>query len=158
MPVFLISLKAGGTGLTLTRADTVIHYDPWWNPAVENQATDRAHRIGQDKTVFVYKLIAEGTVEEKMVELQGKKQALVDWSVRYCRGPQLHRVGHQGPVRSIARLGAGHPPPLPPPPPPPHPTGAEAPSRRCGCCRPCSCCCGARASSARVWACPTRSR
>ena len=78
VPVFLISLKAGGTGLTLTRADTVIHYDPWWNPAVENQATDRAHRIGQDKTVFVYKLIAEGTVEEKMVELQGKKQALVD--------------------------------------------------------------------------------
>ena len=78
VPIFLISLKAGGTGLTLTRADTVIHYDPWWNPAVENQATDRAHRIGQDKTVFVYKLIAEGTVEEKMVELQGKKQALVD--------------------------------------------------------------------------------
>ena len=78
VPVFLISLKAGGTGITLTRADTVIHYDPWWNPAVENQATDRAHRIGQDKTVFVYKLIAEGTVEEKMVELQSKKQALVD--------------------------------------------------------------------------------
>jgi SNF2 family DNA or RNA helicase len=78
VPIFLISLKAGGTGLTLTRADTVIHYDPWWNPAVENQATDRAHRIGQDKTVFVYKLIAEGTVEEKMVELQGRKQALVD--------------------------------------------------------------------------------
>ena len=78
VPVFLISLKAGGTGITLTRADTVIHYDPWWNPAVEDQATDRAHRIGQDKTVFVYKLIAEGTVEEKMVELQSKKQALVD--------------------------------------------------------------------------------
>ena len=78
VPIFLISLKAGGIGLTLTRADTVIHYDPWWNPAVEDQATDRAHRIGQDKTVFVYKLIATGTVEEKMVELQGKKQALVD--------------------------------------------------------------------------------
>jgi SNF2 family DNA or RNA helicase len=78
VPIFLISLKAGGTGLTLTRADTVIHYDPWWNPAVEAQATDRAHRIGQDKTVFVYKMIAEGTVEEKMVELQAKKQALVD--------------------------------------------------------------------------------
>lgn len=78
VPIFLISLKAGGTGLTLTRADTVIHYDPWWNPAVENQATDRAHRIGQDKTVFVYKMIAAGTVEEKMVELQAKKQALVD--------------------------------------------------------------------------------
>ncbi|BFL83156.1 hypothetical protein LFREDSHE_16060 [Shewanella baltica] len=64
-PVFLISLKAGGTGLNLTAADTVIHYDPWWNPAAEKQATDRAHRIGQDKPVFVYKLIAEGTVEEK---------------------------------------------------------------------------------------------
>jgi SNF2 family DNA or RNA helicase len=78
VPIFLISLKAGGTGLTLTRADTVIHYDPWWNPAVEAQATDRAHRIGQDKTVFVYKMIASGTVEEKMVELQARKQALVD--------------------------------------------------------------------------------
>jgi SNF2 family DNA or RNA helicase len=77
-PVFLISLKAGGTGLTLTRADTVIHYDPWWNPAVEAQATDRAHRIGQDKNVFVYKLISSGTVEERMVQLQARKKALVD--------------------------------------------------------------------------------
>ena len=76
--VFLISLKAGGTGLTLTRADTVIHYDPWWNPAVEAQATDRAHRIGQDKTVFVYKLIAEGTIEERMLELQARKRALAE--------------------------------------------------------------------------------
>jgi superfamily II DNA or RNA helicase len=78
VPIFLISLKAGGVGLTLTRADTVIHYDPWWNPAVEAQATDRAHRIGQDKTVFVYKLIASGTVEEKMVELQARKKALIE--------------------------------------------------------------------------------
>jgi superfamily II DNA or RNA helicase len=78
VPVFLISLKAGGVGITLTRADTVIHYDPWWNPAVEAQATDRAHRIGQDKTVFVYKLIASGTVEEKMVELQARKKALIE--------------------------------------------------------------------------------
>ncbi len=77
VPVFLISLKAGGTGLNLTAADTVIHYDPWWNPAVENQATDRAHRIGQDKTVFVYKLIAKGTLEEKMLEMQRKKSALM---------------------------------------------------------------------------------
>ena len=77
VPIFLISLKAGGTGLTLTRADTVIHYDPWWNPAVEAQATDRAHRIGQDKQVFVYKLVASGTVEEKMLELQDRKRALV---------------------------------------------------------------------------------
>jgi len=72
------SLKAGGTGLNLTAADTVIHYDPWWNPAVERQATDRAHRIGQDKTVFVYKLITQGTVEEKIAELQARKQALAD--------------------------------------------------------------------------------
>lgn len=78
VPIFLISLKAGGTGLTLTAADTVIHYDPWWNPAVETQATDRAHRIGQSKTVFVYKLIASGTVEERMLELQARKKALVE--------------------------------------------------------------------------------
>ena len=71
--LFLISLKAGGVGLNLTAADTVIHYDPWWNPAVENQATDRAWRIGQDKPVFVYKLIAKGTLEEKIQELQQKK-------------------------------------------------------------------------------------
>jgi len=76
--VFLISLKAGGVGLNLTEADTVIHYDPWWNPAAENQATDRAHRIGQDKVVFVYKLITENTVEEKILALQAKKQALMD--------------------------------------------------------------------------------
>ncbi len=78
VPVFLISLKAGGSGLNLTAADTVIHYDPWWNPAAENQATDRAHRIGQDKPVFVYKMITAGTVEEKIVEMQVKKQALAD--------------------------------------------------------------------------------
>ncbi|WP_445425980.1 DEAD/DEAH box helicase [Alishewanella sp. HL-SH06] len=76
--VFLISLKAGGTGLNLTAADTVIHYDPWWNPAAENQATDRAHRIGQDKVVFVYKLIARNTVEEKVQKLQQYKQGLSD--------------------------------------------------------------------------------
>ena len=76
VPLFLISLRAGGTGLNLTAADTVIHYDPWWNPAVEEQATDRAHRIGQDKPVFVYKLVAQGTVEERMLELQQRKKAL----------------------------------------------------------------------------------
>ena len=76
--LFLISLKAGGSGLNLTAADTVIHYDPWWNPAAENQATDRAHRIGQDKPVFVYKLITAGTVEEKIVAMQQRKQALAD--------------------------------------------------------------------------------
>lgn len=78
VPVFLVSLKAGGVGLNLTAADTVIHYDPWWNPAAENQATDRAHRIGQDKVVFVYKLITEGTVEEKIVNMQERKQSLAD--------------------------------------------------------------------------------
>ncbi|NOY90256.1 MAG: DEAD/DEAH box helicase family protein [Deltaproteobacteria bacterium] len=77
VPVFLISLKAGGTGLNLTGADTVIHFDPWWNPAVEDQATDRAHRIGQTKVVTVYRLIAEGTVEEKILQLSAKKRALV---------------------------------------------------------------------------------
>ncbi|MCH9690938.1 MAG: DEAD/DEAH box helicase [Gammaproteobacteria bacterium] len=78
VPVFLISLKAGGTGLNLTAADTVIHYDPWWNPAVEDQASDRAHRIGQDKPVFVYKLVTERTVEEKIQELKKKKRAIAD--------------------------------------------------------------------------------
>lgn len=78
VPLFIISLKAGGTGLNLTAADTVIHYDPWWNPAVENQATDRAHRIGQNKTVFVYKLVTKGTVEEKILEMQERKRALLD--------------------------------------------------------------------------------
>ncbi len=78
VPVFLISLKAGGTGLNLTGADIVIHYDPWWNVAAQNQATDRAHRIGQQKVVSVYKIIAEGTVEEKIVELQEKKKELAE--------------------------------------------------------------------------------
>jgi SNF2 family DNA or RNA helicase len=77
VPVFLISLKAGGTGLNLTAADTVIHVDPWWNPAVENQATDRAYRIGQDKPVFVYKLITIGTVEEKIMKMQQRKASLL---------------------------------------------------------------------------------
>mgnify|MGYP006137548697 CR=1 FL=1 len=76
--MFLISLKAGGVGLNLIEADTVIHYDPWWNPAVENQATDRAYRIGQKKAVFVYKLIVENTIEQKILELQEKKKVLQD--------------------------------------------------------------------------------
>jgi len=76
--VFLISLKAGGVGLNLTAADSVILYDPWWNPAVEAQAMDRAHRIGQDKPVFVYKLLTENTVEEKILALQNKKKALAE--------------------------------------------------------------------------------
>ena len=78
VPLFLISLKAGGTGLNLTGADVVIHYDPWWNLAVQDQATDRAHRIGQTKVVNVYKLIVKGTIEEKIVEMQESKRQLAD--------------------------------------------------------------------------------
>jgi non-specific serine/threonine protein kinase len=78
IPVFLISLKAGGVGLNLSAADTVIHFDPWWNPAVEAQATDRAHRIGQTRVVTAYKLITRDTVEEKILELQAKKKELAE--------------------------------------------------------------------------------
>jgi SNF2 family DNA or RNA helicase len=78
VPIFLISLKAGGVGLNLTAADTVVHFDPWWNPAVEAQATDRAHRIGQKSTVTSYKLITRGTVEEKILQLQQRKRSLMD--------------------------------------------------------------------------------
>ncbi|HET7625154.1 MAG TPA: SNF2-related protein [Verrucomicrobiae bacterium] len=77
IPVFLISLKAGGVGLNLTGADTVIHFDPWWNPAVENQATDRAHRIGQTKVVTSYKLITRDTIEEKILALQNRKREII---------------------------------------------------------------------------------
>ena len=81
IPVFLISLHAGGTGLNLTGADMVVHFDPWWNPAVEDQATDRAHRIGQKRTVYVVKMIAENSVEERVLALQQKKQAVIDATV-----------------------------------------------------------------------------
>lgn len=76
IPVFLVSLKAGGVGLNLTSADTVIHFDPWWNQSVENQATDRTHRIGQDKRVQVIRLIAKDTIEEKILTLKKRKEAL----------------------------------------------------------------------------------
>ena len=76
--VFLLSLKAGGTGLNLTAADYVIHLDPWWNPAVEDQASDRAHRIGQERPLTVYRLVAEGTIEEQILSLHGKKRAVVE--------------------------------------------------------------------------------
>jgi SNF2 family DNA or RNA helicase len=78
IPVFLISLKAGGSGLNLTGADMVIHYDPWWNPAVEDQATDRAHRIGQKRTVYSVKMITRGTVEEKVLAMQKRKREIID--------------------------------------------------------------------------------
>ncbi|WP_308789577.1 C-terminal helicase domain-containing protein [Polyangium mundeleinium] len=77
-PVMLLSLKAGGTGLNLTAADHVFLLDPWWNPAVEDQAADRAHRIGQDKPVFVYRLVAKDTVEERILALQEKKRLVAD--------------------------------------------------------------------------------
>jgi superfamily II DNA or RNA helicase len=90
-PVFLISLKAGGTGLNLTAADHVFLLDPWWNPAVEEQAADRAHRIGQDKPVFVYRLVAAGTVEERILALQAKKRALADSALAGAAAATLTR-------------------------------------------------------------------
>ncbi len=99
VPVFLISLKAGGVGLNLTAADTVIHYDPWWNPAVENQATDRAHRIGQTKRVFVYKLVVAGSIEEKILALQEKKAELAE-SVLAEDGAALTKFGEED-VRAL---------------------------------------------------------
>jgi len=81
VPVFLVSLKAGGTGLNLTGANVVIHYDPWWNPAVEDQATDRVHRIGQTKNVYSIKLITQDTIEEKVLQLQDRKRAMIDATV-----------------------------------------------------------------------------
>ncbi len=89
VPLFLVSLKAGGTGLNLTAADTVIHYDPWWNPAVEDQATDRAHRIGQEKPVFCYRFLTAGTVEQKILELQKRKRDLVDGILDAGAGKKL---------------------------------------------------------------------
>lgn len=87
--IFLISLKAGGTGLNLTRADTVILYDPWWNPAVQDQAAGRSHRIGQDNPVFIYKLIAAGTVEEAILSMQERKKELVDSILTNNPSPHL---------------------------------------------------------------------
>jgi len=94
VPVFLISLKAGGVGLNLTAADTVIHYDPWWNPAVEAQATGRAHRLGQQNPVFVYKLVCAGTVEERITELQARKAELAT-SILECDN---EGTSHDGPL------------------------------------------------------------
>jgi len=98
-PVFLISLRAGGAGLTLTEADTVIHYDPWWNPAVEDQATDRAHRIGQEKAVMVYRLVVEHTVEQKMVELGAEKRKIAESALG-----RDTRVGKKLTMQDIDRL------------------------------------------------------
>ena len=92
VPVFLISLKAGGTGLNLTGADIVIHYDPWWNVAAQNQATDRAHRIGQTKKVTVYKMIVKNSIEEKIQQLQEAKQDLADSIVSAADGINLAQL------------------------------------------------------------------
>ena len=92
IPVFLISLMAGGTGLNLTGADMVMHYDPWWNPAVEDQATDRAHRIGQKKTVYVMKMIAAGSIEEKVLAMQRRKQAVIAATVTTTDAAVMERL------------------------------------------------------------------
>jgi len=105
VPLFLISLKAGGVGLNLTAADTVIHYDPWWNPAVEDQATDRAHRIGQDKPVFVHRLVTLGTIEEKMEVLKEKKRAIVASVLEAERGGALRLT--EGDVEALFGSAAG---------------------------------------------------
>ena len=104
VPLFLISLKAGGTGLNLTAADTVIHYDPWWNPAVENQASDRAHRIGQDKPVFIYKLVASDTVEEKIMAMQKHKQLLADQTVNRGEASTLKGLSSEDVLQLFAPM------------------------------------------------------
>ena len=103
VPVFLISLKAGGTGLNLTAADIVIHYDPWWNMAAQNQATDRAHRIGQDRPVTVYKLIMKDTIEENILRLQESKRLLADQIVT----EGMVSLGALGREELLAILGGG---------------------------------------------------
>jgi len=100
IPLFLISLHAGGTGLNLTGADMVVHFDPWWNPAVEDQATDRAHRIGQKRTVYVVKMIAENSVEERVLALQKKKQLVIDATVGTTDAQVLEKLTYDD-VKSI---------------------------------------------------------
>jgi SNF2 family DNA or RNA helicase len=107
--VFLISLKAGGAGLNLTSADTVIHYDPWWNPAVQAQATDRAYRIGQQKPVFAFSLIAAGSVEDRMLGLQKRKRQLADSIIADGADALPGAVGrrHRRSARAPGLIGAG---------------------------------------------------
>jgi SNF2 family DNA or RNA helicase len=90
-PVLLVSLRAGGTGLNLTAADHVYLLDPWWNPAVEDQAADRTHRIGQERPVFVHRLIAEDTVEEKILDMHARKRALADSVIEGAQSASLSR-------------------------------------------------------------------
>ncbi|MBQ6007850.1 MAG: SNF2 helicase associated domain-containing protein [Kiritimatiellae bacterium] len=103
IPLFLISLHAGGTGLNLTGADMVVHFDPWWNPAVEDQATDRAHRIGQKRTVYVVKMIAENSVEERVLALQQKKQAVIDATVGTTDEQLMEKLTYDD-IKSIVGL------------------------------------------------------
>ena len=103
IPLFLISLHAGGTGLNLTGADMVIHFDPWWNPAVEDQATDRAHRIGQKRTVYVVKMIAEHSVEERVLALQQKKQLVIDATVGTTDADAVQKLTYDD-IKSIVGL------------------------------------------------------
>jgi len=105
VPLFLISLKAGGRGLNLTAADTVIHYDPWWNPAVEDQATDRAHRIGQDRPVQVHRLIAEGTLEDHIATLIERKRSLAEAVVGGGES-WIGRLTNED-LTDLVRLGSG---------------------------------------------------
>ncbi|RTL41578.1 MAG: DEAD/DEAH box helicase [Burkholderiales bacterium] len=106
VPVLLASLKAGGVGLNLTAADTVIHLDPWWNPAVQAQASARAHRIGQTQPVFVYQLVAEGSIEERMLELQASKRALADGLLGSDEGTALSKFSAPEIERLLAPLDA----------------------------------------------------
>ena len=103
IPLFLISLHAGGTGLNLTGADMVVHFDPWWNPAVEAQATDRAHRIGQKRTVYVVKMIAENSVEERVLALQQKKQLVIDATVGTTDEAAVQKLTYDD-IKSIVGL------------------------------------------------------
>ena len=95
MPLFLLSLRAGGTGLNLAAADVVIHLDPWWNPAVEDQATDRAHRIGQSRTVSVYRIVAAGTIEEAILRMKQRKRALASAFVEDDDATAIKRLSRE---------------------------------------------------------------
>ncbi len=101
-PVFLLSLKAGGTGLNLTAADHVIHYDRWWNPAVEDQATDRAYRIGQTRAVQVHRMVTEGTVEQRIAELLTRKRGVADSVL--ARGEAALTELSDGELRDLVEL------------------------------------------------------
>jgi SNF2 family DNA or RNA helicase len=105
VPLMLVSLKVGGVGLNLTAADTVVLVDPWWNPAVEEQAIARAHRLGQTRQVFVYKLVIEGSIEERLLELQARKSALAEGMLG--RDDTAHQVRRRRIAGTAGAPGAG---------------------------------------------------